>query len=88
MLEVLGDELSQRKLPESIHYGSDCSGVDAPMWALHRIITDIFQDRIRAQGHDTLKIIIFGDCSTTGDHWLLLPVLLVCWSLVTVTGGS
>ena len=41
MRDVLGDVFEQKQLPQQFRYGSDCSGVDAPMWALQQIVSDL-----------------------------------------------
>ena len=48
MREVLGDIFEQKQVPQQLRYGSDCSGADAPMWALHQIISDL-KDRDRGR---------------------------------------
>ena len=40
MRDVLGDQLNMNHFPSQIAYGSDCSGVDAPMWALKMLMRD------------------------------------------------
>lgn len=38
--DVVGGKLADH-LPDQLAYGSDCSGVDAPMWALSALLSDI-----------------------------------------------
>jgi hypothetical protein len=39
--KILGPEFQNRKLANSIKYGSDCSGLDAPYWGLKYVLSDI-----------------------------------------------
>lgn len=39
--DVLGSYFQQRKLPREIKYGSDCSGVDAPVWGLSQLLSNL-----------------------------------------------
>lgn len=40
-MEVLEEQFQKKKLPAEITYGSDCSGVDAPMWALTTLLSEL-----------------------------------------------
>ena len=39
--DVLGRKFDERRLPDELLYGSDCSGVDAPLWSLSLLLSDI-----------------------------------------------
>lgn len=42
--EVIGVHFRERQFPSQITYGSDCSGIDAPMWAMSQLVSEIFKD--------------------------------------------
>ena len=45
--DVLGGKLADH-LPDQLSYGSDCSGVDAPMWALSALLSGL-KERSRSE---------------------------------------
>ena len=41
-MDVLGEDLESRIRPSPLLYGSDCSGLDAPQWALSLLLKQVW----------------------------------------------